>query len=522
MTRSYDVAILGGGLAGNLLARQLAREVPDASVLLVEKTGEPRWKVGESTVEIAAHYLLRRQGLGTYLYDRHLPKNGLRFFFDTPEKDAPLTAMSEVGTDRPPPTPSFQLDRARFEADLREMNAALGVDVRVGWTARDLALGEGGEAHRFTIRGPGGEEAIEARWVVDCTGRASMIARQRDLRVETPEHPLAAVWGRFTGVKDIDQAGDDAFRRRVRYTVRTLSTNHFCYRGYWIWFIPLGRGVTSVGVVGEKDVFRRGMRTEEGFRAFIGEHRAARELLEGSELLDLEGYTQLAYATKRFFEGESRWALLGDAAAFTDPFYSPGSDFIALECDYAADLVRRDLAGESAAEVADVARTWDAFMQYRFQATMLLYRDLYRCFGSYDLMRVKLNFDLGCYYNVWLDPVAKDQHLDPRAVMNELRRAPDNLAALKNFSALFQRAADALEGRGAYHEKNLGQWDDGVACLRSWIAEVGTQRKKRDINRRTEEVFNYGRTEALKLLHGPDVGAPEPWRLYQFADPLIA
>ncbi|MEQ9078598.1 MAG: hypothetical protein RLP09_32330, partial [Sandaracinaceae bacterium] len=65
-------------------------------------------------------------------------------------------------------------------------------------------------------------------------------------------------------------------------------------------------------------------------------------------------------------------------------------------------------------------------------------------------------------------------------------------------------------------------WDDGVACLRSWIAEVGTQRKKRDINRRTEEVFNYGRTEALKLLHGEDVTSTEPWRLYQFADSLIA
>ncbi|HJL21841.1 MAG TPA: tryptophan 7-halogenase, partial [Polyangiaceae bacterium LLY-WYZ-15_(1-7)] len=80
-----DVAILGGGLAGNLLARQLRREVPGASVALFEKSEERRYKVGESTVEIATNYLVRKQGLSTYIYKEHLPKNGLRYFFDTPE-----------------------------------------------------------------------------------------------------------------------------------------------------------------------------------------------------------------------------------------------------------------------------------------------------------------------------------------------------------------------------------------------------------------------------------------------------
>lgn len=520
LMHDVDVAILGGGLAGNLLARQLSMEVPSARVLMVEKAPDtPRWKVGESTVEIAAHYLLRRQHLGHYLYDRHLPKNGLRFFFDTEHKDGELTQLSEIGTDRPPPTPSFQLDRARFEQDLLEMNRGLGVDVRAG-TVKGLALGGG--AHTFRIEGAD-EGEIRARWVIDGTGRASTIARALDLRREIDDHRLSAVWGRFEGVKDLDAIDDHPWRSRVRYVARSLSTNHFCYPGYWIWFIPLGRGVTSIGVVGEKHVFRRGMRSEEGFMSFLREHKAAASLVEDVRCLDLEGYTQLAYDVERFFHGEDRWALLGDAATFTDPFYSPGSDFIALECDFTTDLIRRDLSGASPADVADVARTFDAFMKFRWQATMHLYRDLYRCFGSYELMRIKLNFDLGCYYNVWLDPVVLDRHLDPRFLMGELRRAKDTLHALQKFGDLFRTVEARLRAEGRYYDKNLGEYNRGVDCLRSWMDEVGTPRKKPAVTRRTEEVFNYARDESLKLLGRSDVPA-EPWRLYQFADetPLAA
>ncbi len=517
--RVLDVAILGGGLAGNLMARQLRRDVPDVSVGVFEKTDAPRWKVGESTVEIASNYLVRKAGLATYLYDQHLPKNGLRFFFDTPEKDAELTQMSEIGTDRPPPTPSFQLDRARLEKDLREMNVKDGVDVLVGWTARDVEIGEGGEPHRFTVVSEDGERRrYRARWLIDATGRASTLARQLDLRIDEPDHLLAAVWGRYTNVRDIDSIRDDAWKRRTRHVARVLSTNHFCYPGYWIWFIPLGRGVTSVGLVGHKEIFRRGIRTQEGFRAFLDEHRAPSFLMEGSTPLDLEGYTQLAYGTKQFFS-EDRWGLLGDAGAFTDPFYSPGSDFIGIECDFLTDLIKRDRAGDAAGELAERTRTYDAFMRFRWEATMRIYRGLYSTFGSYELMKVKFNFDFGCYFNLWFDPFARDLHLDLKFLQGELRKQSETLTALQNFADLFRRVEADLRARGAYHRGNLGNYNVGVDTVRPLIDEVTTPRKKRQIDQRTEDIFNYGRDESLKLLERSDVEPRGPWRLYQFADP---
>ncbi len=506
----YDLAILGGGLAGNLLARQLRRTVPGASVALFEKDTETDWKVGESTVEIASNYLTRRHGLSGYLYDQQLPKNGLRFFFDTPARDTPFTAMSEVGSDHLPMFPTFQLDRKRFEADLRRFNTDEGVAMHVGWTVRTVELGSGGASHRVVVRGDGEERELTARWVVDASGRASTIARQRDLR-RPADHLLSAVWARFANVTDMDAIRDDAWRGRVRHTARVLSTNHFCYPGYWIWFIPLGRGITSVGVVGEKRIFREGIRTAEGFTAFLREHRAPASLLEQAELLDVGGYTQLAYATTQFYSAD-RWALIGDAAAFADPFYSPGSDFISIEADHITELVRAELAGD--ADWAERCRIYDELMKFRFDATMLLYQGQYPAFGSYEVLRLKWDYDIACYYNLWLDAYLRDGHLDPREVRSTLRRKGWILEALRHFRDLFAHMAAELTRSGDYHRKNLGHYNDGTDLLH-FQQEVGRPRRRREINARTEEIFEFIHREALELL-GARAGGELP--LYELME----
>ena len=57
-TEHYDVAIIGAGLAGLALARQLLL-CSDKRVLLVERRSEvppARQKVGEATVQMSAYY----------------------------------------------------------------------------------------------------------------------------------------------------------------------------------------------------------------------------------------------------------------------------------------------------------------------------------------------------------------------------------------------------------------------------------------------------------------------------------
>jgi len=497
-----DVAIMGGGLAGAALARQIRRQLPALSVGLFERSDDGGFKVGESTVEIASNYFVRKLGLGNYLYQNHLPKNGLRFFFDDAQRSTELWRMGELGSDSLPFHPSFQVDRQRLDADLRGMNVAAGVHVRVGVRVRDVQVGTGGARHRFTIEHEGGSETVSCRWLVDASGRARLLGRALGESRRETGHELAAAWGRFTNVVDMDDYGPPEFRARVRHTSRFLSTTHLMYPGYWIWFIPIARGVTSVGVVIEKRLFRDEMRSVPGLLAFCNEHRAARDLLAGATGLDAMGYGHVPYGGDRFFSSD-RWARVGEAGAFTDPLYSPGSDFIAMENDYTTQLIASEVGGEAGPAFAERCELYDAFIQFRFQQTLLLYRDLYPTLGSFDLFRIKWDFDIHHYYNLWYDAYAQDRHLDLAWLREQLAMRDPILVSLGNFSRLFREAADELRRRGTYFDRNLDRWGYGLSAV-DFVQEVGRQRPRKQVLRAVSAISNECRARVIRLLEGDD------------------
>ncbi len=507
MGAELDVAILGGGLAGNLLARQLRRRMPGLRVALFERSAERSYKVGESTVEIASHYLVRRQRLSRYLYERHLPKNGIRYFFDTPECDAPLERMSELGTINLPFHPAFQIDRARMEGDLLEMNGRAGVDVRIGAEVAEVEVGEDGASHTLALAGG---ERLGARWLVDAGGRGGFLARRLDWRVPEAEHRIGSVWARFEGVADIDDLGDDAFHARVRHTSRHLSTLHFLYRGYWIWVIPLGQGITSVGVVGAP-VRDAALRTPDGFRAFLDGHAAVRALLADAKALDFGSLARIAYGTKRFVDPR-RVAVIGEAATAADPLYSPGSDFIALENDFVTELVAQEQAGASEAELLRRFELFDRFIGFRHEAVMRLYRGLYDMIGSYELMRLKWDFDIGSYHNLWVAPYMTDQLIEPSFLARQLRQQRFVLGAMDNFRALFRRAEAKLVADGAYHRRNLGAFSYGLENI-DFLTDIGLPRSRKTTLEQAARTFEVVRRGGCALL-GEAPG--EPWPLQAF------
>ena len=514
----FDVAILGGGLAGNLLARQLRRALPELRIGLFERSTSASYKVGEATVEIAANYLVRRLGLSSYLYEHQLPKNGLRYFFDDATRSLPLHEMSEIGTANLPFHPAFQINRARMETDLLELNQRDGVRVRRGASVRGIQLGERGAPHHFEVSDERGTTRCRARWLVDAAGRRGLLARLKHTRVPEPDHAIGSVWGRFEDVVDVDALGPESFRARVRHTARRLSTLHFCYPGYWIWFIPLRGGLTSVGVTGDLVARKRELRTPEGFRAFLDEHQAARSLLAPAKLLDVGSYARIAYGTRRFFDAD-RWGLTGEAATSADPLYSPGSDFIALENDFLSDLIARDFAGEEAAALAERCDVYDRFMRFRHETTMLLYRGLYGGLGSFELASAKWDFDIASYYNLWVSAYLCDQHLDLEFLREQLRLRPFVLNVMRNFASLFGRVEGRLREHGEYFRGNTGRFYCGLDGI-GFMQRVGTERSQAEVLAQAAETFNQVRAKALVLLGEAGSAADvEPLELTAFLTP---
>ena len=492
MKPDYDVVILGGGLAGGLLTRQMRLQRPDLRVLCCERTTATSFKVGEATVELFSNYLVRKLGLSTYLYEHHLPKNGLRFFFDRATKDASLYEMSEIGSLSLPFHPSFQLDRAALERELRTSGRALGAEFLEGSKVLDVELGN--PHHRVTFAEGAASRTVTAGFVADASGRASILAKQLGLRHAVKDHRCLGSWARVRNMVDLDGPGIDAgFRHRVRNTSRRLSTVHFVHRGYWIWLIPLRGGVTSVGVVGDACRLSRDVLTLAGLRRFLDSHRALRELLAPAEWMDFGAYGQLAYGTKQWFG--DRWSLVGEAAAFTDPFYSPGSDFITLGNDFTADLIARRHDGE---DIAERQRLYEGYLQFRFAANLPLYRDQYELFGSFELLQAKWDFDVANYYNLWVESYLQDLHLDLEHLRVELRQQTFVVKALERFGALFAATERAVTARGEYEKKNLGMFAEGLSAV-DFTTMLG-KRCRKTADMESLRIFSKARERCFQLL----------------------
>lgn len=417
-----DVVILGGGLAGLCLAIQLKRQDPALAVTVLERKPHPvreaAHKVGESTVEIGAHYFAEVLGLREHLDTQQLRKYGLRYFFCDGERE--LQDCNEMGVSRLLPTPSWQLDRGRFENFLGERARELGVDFRDGAVVRTLDLAEGGGAHCVGFDHGGASHALRARWVVDAAGRAGLVKRKLGL-AEANDHDANAAWWRVDGHVDLD-AWTDAGNWKTRFAPaeRWKSTNHLCGPGYWFWLIPLASDSHSLGIVCDAKMHpMEAMNTHEKAMDWLRKHQPrAAEALEQPRhrLQDFLFLRHFSHGCRQVFSGD-RWALTGEAGVFLDPFYSPGSDFIAISNSYICELIRLDFAGEPVAPYADV------FQQLYFsfyRNTLTLYQDQYPVFGHPQAMPAKILWDYA-YYWALLAPLFFSGRLAKLPVLSRLR-----------------------------------------------------------------------------------------------------
>jgi flavin-dependent dehydrogenase len=390
-------------------------------------------------VEIGAHYFADTLGLHEHLDTEQIRKFGFRFFFS--EGCAELDRTPELGISRVFPTPTWQLERGTFENFLGREVERRGIEFLQGVTVRTIAPGV---PHTVHASHDGTTRAHQARWLIDASGRAGLLRRQLALEEDNGHH-IGAAWMRIGARLQVDAWCDNpVWRGLCDPPERWRSTNHLCGPGYWVWLIPMASGAHSIGVVADAAAHPvESFNSFERMLAWLNAHQPAlaRELGPHRDaLLDFGFLRNVSYGCKQVFSSD-RWALTGEAGMFLDPFYSPGSDFIAIGNTYITELVARDRAGRM--DARSVRHFQQLFFSF-YRSTLALYRGQYALFGNPRVMTAKVLWDYAYYWGV-LAPLAIGGRLTDVALFADLST---ELAGAESLNARMQAFFRAWHGAG--------------------------------------------------------------------------
>lgn len=362
MTRHVDIAIVGSGFGGSLLA-MIARRL-GRSVVLLERGRHPRFAIGESSTPLAN--LILEQLAARYGLDSIAPltkwgtwqakhpgiacglKRGFTFYHHRPgERWMPKVNRGNELLVAASPNDAIadtHWYRADFDQFLAREAGRMGADYldEVELTGAEMAAGGvelAGARHRQPLK-------IRARWVVDATGPCGFLHRTLGLgeRVVPSMPGTEALFTHFTGVQRWDEMHPVA--AEPPYPVDDAAVHHV-FPGGWIWVLRFNSGITSAGVAATDTVARR--------CGFEGGAAGWRKLLE--ELPSVEAQFAAARPVQPFVHARplaflSRdvarpgWALLPSAAGFVDPLLSSGFPLTLLGIERLARALELDWGTE--------------------------------------------------------------------------------------------------------------------------------------------------------------------------------
>jgi len=308
----FDVIVIGGGPAGAAVATLL--ESKGHHCLVLESSTFPRYHIGESLIP-HTHGTFDRLGLLPQMQKSHFPvKQSVRFVQSATSRSTPFYFSDTIQGEQ---SRTWQVERSEFDKICIDNARAAGAKVRMQTRVRHV-LFEDDRAVGVRVEDDNGEiEEINARVIVDASGRSTVIGRQLALKVDVPGLNKASIWTYYRGGHR--NSGIDAGE----------TTIFMLPEGGWFWYIPLPNEEVSVGVVASPDyLFRDGPQFEAAFTREVSLCKPLSEWLSSAEQIDeLRGIRKLAYLNQQVV-GDG-WVMVGDAAGFLDPIYSSGL-FLAL------------------------------------------------------------------------------------------------------------------------------------------------------------------------------------------------
>jgi flavin-dependent dehydrogenase len=442
MNRTVDVVILGGGLAGLSLARQLTLNSSKKILLLDKRALIPptRQKVGEATVQLSGYYFSKVLDLEEHLLREHFLKYNLRFYWKTPGRtnssyedygQSYIRGLSNIA--------SYQLDRNKVERELLRLNSLSPCcTIHTGASGLSVLLSQSGGLHEVRYEHSGTAYVVETSWVVDTTGRSRFLARQLSLQKRNPiRHGATFFW--VEGLVNIEKlTGLSPSHSRVNkqrsmtgHLPVFLATNHFVGEGFWFWVIPL-HGKTSLGLVYDREkIAAELVSTPDKLIDWVcREFPLFARDLRTRKILDHSLFADFSYDCQQTIS-ENHWALSGEAGRFSDPLYSPGGDLIALYNTFITDCIISGNTGQLRTKV----RLYEALMQAFYQAYVPSYAISYEAVGDQECFAMKYAWELAVYFTFLVFPFINDLFIDLQFSTSFLRE----FAALGSLNGNLQK-----------------------------------------------------------------------------------
>ncbi|MDQ2869616.1 MAG: FAD-dependent oxidoreductase [Acidobacteriota bacterium] len=342
LSADFDLAIVGSGFAGSLLAC-IARRL-GLTAVLVEKESHPRFAIGESSSplanvildQLAARYdldwLRPFSAWGTWRsahpgIDCGL-KRGFTFYghragepfrADPKRRNELLVAASPRDA-----IADTQWNRAEFDAFLAGRARACGADL-LERTVLESFRGEGSSVRLEGKRGAS-DLRLRVRLVVDASGPRGFLSRALGIADAGFESLRAssALYSHFEGVRRLDGLPGFTGGETPPYPIDAAAVHHVL-EGGWIWVLRFQSGLVSAGASAKPALAAR-LRLEEGepaWRRLLAELPTVAEQFAGSAAI-----RPFTFAPGMPFRSAAAsgpgWAMLPSAAAFVDPMLSTG------------------------------------------------------------------------------------------------------------------------------------------------------------------------------------------------------
>lgn len=445
MNTRVDVVIIGAGLAGLTLARQLLMQ-KELTILHLEKRPSvpvQRQKVGESNVQIQGWYLGKVLDLEEYLFHEHLMKYNLRFLWKTPGGDADdFFSYSQSYIRKFSNIPCYQLDRNTFEGELIRRNREhQNYTLLEGVRNLDVSLSKGEEDHVLSFAVDDGQFEINANWVVDTSGRSRVLARQENKR-RPAEIPHSAVYFWVDGTVNIEKLTPADTGARIRNKSRRalghlpcwLATNHFMGDGFWFWVIPL-QGRTSFGLVYDHNkIDPAQVRSKPGLMSWLKQNFPLFEdAFDEHDLIDFSIIKNYAHDCERTLH-KNRWAMSGEAGRFTDPLYSPGGDLIAVHNTLITDAILTEDPTKRDGKIS----MYETMCKIFYQSFIPSYEPGYGGLGDQEVFAMKYAWELSIYFGMFTFPFINNLLVERNFLVPYFRR----LAALGNMNKKIQNGLE--------------------------------------------------------------------------------